>query len=191
LLPRLRSLGLVALGAAFALLAVGTVVLVRGLLGDPETRTYETEKFSFDYPGTWREIDGVEFPLAEQAGQSAVGEDTVGLDLDNWVTVFTQPVPFVVTPRNVADIVGPARELQAEAFRGARILQEAYVVREAGLPGIRVRAAFMSPRGVAVETELTTLYRGMPSGLPSAIIVGRPCAEHVENAARPPPSTSA
>jgi len=176
-MPRLRSLGLVALGAALALIAVAAVAAARGLLPDPDTRTHETGEFAFDYPGDWRELEGVEFPLAERAGESKVGEDTVGLDLDSWVTVFTQPVPFEVTPANVSDLVAPAREIQAETFRpaGARILQEAYVVREAGMPGIRMRAAFKSPRGVAVESEVTTLYRGR-----SAYVVG--CQNRPEQA---------
>lgn len=164
-MPRLRSLGLVVIGAALALLLVSVVALARGLLPDPKTRAYETGQFAFDYPAEWRPIEGVEFPIAEQAGRSTVGDHTVGLDIDNWATVFTQTVPFEVTPRNVSDLVRPAREVQDETFRpaGARILQEAYAVREAGAPGIRVRVAFKSPRGVPVEAEVTTLYHGRTS----------------------------
>lgn len=85
------------------------MVAARGLLGDSDTRSHASEELAFDYPGDWRELEGVEFPLAEEAGESKVGEDTVGLDLDSWVTVFTQPVPFEVTPANVSDLVAPAR----------------------------------------------------------------------------------
>jgi hypothetical protein len=35
------------------------VAAARGLL--PDSQTYETEQFAFDYPGGWREIEGVEF----------------------------------------------------------------------------------------------------------------------------------
>ncbi len=91
-----------------------------------------------------------------------MGANTVGLDPDNWVTVFTTPVRVEVTADNVDQAVSSARKLYAETFEpaGVRFLQHAYAVREAGLPGIRLRVALKSPRGVQVVEEITTLYRG-------------------------------
>lgn len=149
---------------------VTTIVLLAGvalarfvLAGGP--RTYEAAGFSFEYPDGWEPIEGVEFPNAEQLGDSEVGDHTVGLDPDNWVTVFSTPVGVEVTSRNVDKVIPVARKLYAKTFEpaGVRFLQEAYSVREAGLPGIRQRVALKSPRGVQVEEEITTLYRGRTS----------------------------
>lgn len=149
----------IAAAAAIVLLA-GVALAVLALAAGPQT--YETPEFSFEYPDGWEPIEGVEFPNAEQLGDSEVGENTVGLDPDNWVTVFSTPVGVEVTNRNVDEVVPVARKLYAKTFEpaGVRFLQEAYSVREAGLPGIRQRVALKSPRGVQVEEEITTLYRG-------------------------------
>jgi len=147
-------------GAATIVLLAGVALAFLALSGGP--KTYETSAFSFEYPGEWERIVGVEFPNAERLGDTGVGDHTFGLDPDNWVTVFSSPVGVEVTTQNVDQVIPAARNLYAETFgpAGVRFLQQAYSIREAGLPGIRMRVALTSPRGVRVEEEITTLYRG-------------------------------
>jgi hypothetical protein len=95
-MARARSLGLVALGALAALLLVAGASAASALFGGADVETLETPELSFDYPAEWRPIEGVEFPLAQAAGEGQVGENTVGLDPDNWVTAFTSDSGIVV-----------------------------------------------------------------------------------------------
>jgi len=104
----------------------------------------------------------VEFPLAQAAGQRQVGENTVGLDPDNWVTAFTNDSGIEISAANIDQFVAQARPFYAAVARrtGARLLAEPYRVREAGLPGMRYRMAITSVRGTKVEDEVTMLFRG-------------------------------
>jgi hypothetical protein len=161
-MARVRSLGLVALGALAALLLVAGASAASALFGGADVETLETPELSFDYPAEWRPIEGVEFPLAQAAGEGQVGENTVGLDPDNWVTAFSNDSGIVISAANIDQFVAQARPFYAAVARrtGARLIAEPYRVREAGLPGMRYRMAITSVRGTKVEDEVTMLFRG-------------------------------
>ncbi len=147
--------------AALLVVCAGAWALVAS--GGGGDRRYETGAFSFTYPSGWQEIDGIDFPLADSFGAEGVGRDTVGIDPDNWVTVFSTTVGIEIDERNVGALLPAARATFAELVRsldGGRLLQEPYVVSEVGMPGFRVRVALKSTRGVLVDYEVTQLYRG-------------------------------
>jgi hypothetical protein len=149
-----------ALAALLALGALGVAAYV--LLGGSDTETLETPEFSFDYPSEWERIEGVQFPLAEAAAQQEVGKNTVGLDPDNWVTAYGGQGGVEINAQNIDQLLTLATPFYRKTFEeaGGRMLQDPYRVRAAGLPAIRFRVAVKSVRGVAVEDEVTTLYRG-------------------------------
>ena len=161
-MARIRSLGLVALGALLALLVVAGASAASGLFGGEELESLETPEFSFDYPAAWQPIEGVEFPLAEGAGERQVGANTVGLDPDNWVTAFRNDSGIEISAANIDQFVAQARPFYAAVAKrtGARLLAAPYRVTEAGLPGMRYRMALTSVRGTEVEDEVTMLFRG-------------------------------
>lgn len=104
---------------AAALVALGVLGAAGYALLDSDTETLETPEFSFDYPSGWERIEGVEFPNAERLGDTGVGDHTVGIDPDTWVTVFTSPVGAEVTTRNVNQVVPVARELYSRTLEPA------------------------------------------------------------------------
>jgi nitrogen fixation-related uncharacterized protein len=156
---RLRLLLLVAVALVAATVAVVAV------FGGSDTTRYETADFSFEHPSEWEILEGVEFPLAEQEGREEVGENTIGLDLENWVTVYAAPLEAEITGENIDALLPTYRELYERnvEFNGGRILREPYVTRAAGLPAIRLRVALRSPRGAMVQDELTQLFDGRTS----------------------------
>jgi hypothetical protein len=151
----------VALGALLTLLVVAGASAASGLLGGPDTETLEAPAYSFEHPAEWQPIEGVSFPLAEAAGKEDVGEHTIGLDPDNWMTVFAGDSGIQIDERNVDQFVAQARPFWAAVAKrtGSRLLAEPYRVNEAGLPGMRTRMAITSARGVKVEDEVTMLFR--------------------------------
>jgi hypothetical protein len=128
--------------------------------------TLQTADFSFSYPAEWERIEGVEFPLAEREGRDEVGDNTVGVDLENWVTVVRAEIPISIDERNVGELIPDARRLwqrAAESSPPARVLAEPYVTRVGELPAVRLRIRGESPRGRIVEDQLTLLYDGKVS----------------------------
>jgi hypothetical protein len=146
-------------GGAAVVVAVVVVAAVSGGGGGPQR--YETEVFSFDYPQGWEQIEGVEFPLAESVGDTGVGEDVVGIDLDNWIMVYSRPDDFGVTSENVGQLLpGTAQTFRmlADPAKGGAILVEPYVVEVDDLPGVRLRVRQRTARGRLSEGELTQFF---------------------------------
>lgn len=139
------------------------VVAVVVFVAEEGPKRYEAERFAFTYPEGWEVIEGVDFPLAEQYGREEVGENTVGVDLENWLTVFEVETGVPVDSGNVRDVVPAQAELVRETVAvnpGGRVIMEPFVVQEAGLPGTRYRFAARGQRGRAVEDAITTLFDG-------------------------------
>jgi len=124
-MPRWRSLALVGLGALLALLLVAGASAASGLFGGPDTETLEAPAYRFEHPAEWQPIEGVSFPLAEAAGREDVGEHTIGIDPDNYVTVFaTFPHAGIIgglanTASQVGGSVGLAALATAASARAA------------------------------------------------------------------------
>lgn len=156
-----RRWWLVGGGAAVVVVAVVVVVVVFVVGGGP--KRYEAEGFAFSYPAGWEVVEGVDFPLAVQYGRDDVGENTVGMDLENWMTVFVARTGVEVGRGNVQDLIPAQRTLVRETVAvnpGARVLQDPFVIEEAGLVGTRYRIAARGQRGQAVEQAITTLWDG-------------------------------
>jgi hypothetical protein len=99
--------------------------------------------------------------LAESVGEAGVGEDVVGIDLDNWVMVYTRPEDFGVTAENVEQLLpGTAQTFRtlADPAKGGAILVEPYVVEVDDLPGVRLRVRQRTARGRLSEGELTQFF---------------------------------
>jgi hypothetical protein len=164
-------------GCGLAVVVLVVAAAAVGLWGGGAQR-YETEVFSFDYPEGWEQIRGVEFPLAESVGEAGVGEDVVGIDLDNWVMVYTQPEDFGVTADNVEQLLpGTAQTFRtlADPAKEGAILVEPYVVEVDGLPGVRLRVRQRTARGRLSEGELTQLF-----GRDRAVVVNCQATEEFE-----------
>ena len=133
-------------------------MLIRG----SDTETLETPEFPLRLPERLAAHRGVQFPVAEQAGQQGVGDNTGGLDPDNWVTAYSGQSDVEINAQNIDQLLTLAKPFYRKTFEeaGGRLLQDPYRVRVAGLPAIRFRVAIKSVRGVEVEDEVTTLYRG-------------------------------
>lgn len=88
----------------------------------------------------------------------------MGLDRDNWVTVFASELPpeIQITPGNVDALLGAQRELLGGlvARNDGELLEGPRRIDVAGLPGFRARVAGRNERRVRIESKLTQLYRG-------------------------------
>lgn len=153
----MRRLHAIALALALAPLSLSA-------LGCGRTETYEGQGFTFEHPSDWEPVKGVEFPGAARGGPE--GNNVVGLDVNNWASVTAYPkgngVP--VDDRNIKAYLPAARDfytrLEKRAAGQLRLVQPPFLTQQSALPGVRVRIAFRNPRGVPVESEVTSLYRG-------------------------------
>jgi hypothetical protein len=158
---RRRSLLLAGVAAIVVLAAVGTAIaLVDG--GGPQR--YETDEFSFEYPGEWQAIEGIDLPVAELAGRGDVADNVVGLDLDNWVVVYVGAYRGPqITDETVKAFLPVYREtLPAAVQEGAEgeVLGGPYVTREADRPAIRMRYRLANNRGVVVVSDVIQIFAG-------------------------------
>lgn len=158
------------------LVVLGVVLLVAGLVGlwvslaggeprraDDGFERREARRFSFDYPGGWHRVEGVDFPLAEPIGTKGIGDHTFGLDLENWVTVYHADAQVQIDETNVAALLGPARSLVRDVLAkgpGVEVLRNPFQVGRAGLAGLRYRLALSGQSGNRVEASVTSLYKG-------------------------------
>lgn len=144
------------LGAGLLLVGVLALVLLEARAGP---KTYEAERFSFSYPDDWQEVE-LALPLA---GESELGEHTVGPDDDNWVTVgYTRPNdPPVVARGNVDQLIPHYTERFTELSEqvAGELLSPPAVTDAAAPPGIelRIRVPAESGPGEAVD-RITTLW---------------------------------
>jgi hypothetical protein len=145
---------------AVLVLAVGVATAA---LGGGKQR-YETEGFSFEHPTGWESIEDVSFPALEQAvGDTPAGEDVVGIDGENWVSVFTVGAGAVVDAGKVRELVGVYATGLRAVVAGtpeARLLQEPFSLEKGGLPGLRYRVSAPSLQGSRVTDTVTVLFRG-------------------------------
>jgi hypothetical protein len=155
--------------AGFVLFLVGAWVGLVSGGGEPRAERvsveeYVAEDFRFSYPVGWERVGGVEFPLAEAQGVDQVGRHTVGLDRDNWVTVFSEelPVDIQITPGNVDALSVVQREMVDEQLEGTDgvLLEGPQRVDVGDLPGFRARVAGPNVRGVEIQSTTTQLFRG-------------------------------
>lgn len=126
----------------------------------PQTRS--TERFAFAYPRGWRRIEGLEYGYAEAAGHEGVGENTFGLDRENWVGVsFLLRSPQPVVAGNIDQTVAYTR-LATDRFAGGiedgEVLLRPTVTTAAGLPALESRLAYESATGAEVESRILGIY---------------------------------
>lgn len=156
---RRRPLLLAATVAAVVALFVGVAV---ALSGDGSQR-YEAAEFSFLYPEEWQEIEGVDFPASAELTDGRSGQHVVGIDLDNWVSVFPVDLGFVVDGSNVRDVLPTYRSFVRRAVAGdpeAELVQDATVVEKGSLPGVQFRISAVSQQGNRVTETVTSLFSG-------------------------------
>jgi hypothetical protein len=149
-------------GAVLAVLA-GSIATAMVTFAEGGPQRYETETFSFLYPEDWREIEGVDFPASEEVSGGRAGEHVVGIDLDNWASVFSVDLGFVVDGGNVRDVV-PNYEAFVRATEAqdpeVEVVQEPTVVEKGSLTGVQFRISAVSQQGNRVIETVTSLFSG-------------------------------
>lgn len=138
---------------------IGVAMAVAG--GGPQR--YEAAEFSFLYPEGWRELEGVDFPASEEVSSGRSGEHVVGVDLDNWVSVFAADLGFVVDASNVRDVLPTFRSLASRMAANdpeAELVQEPSVVEKGGLSGVQFSVSAISQQGNRVTETITSLFSG-------------------------------
>jgi hypothetical protein len=111
---RRRRTRLVLVGLA-VLAVVGAVAFA--VLREEGPGVLEGPEFRFSYPAEWERIEGIDFPQAQRLGIDDMAEQTVGLDLENYFTVYMRELPFAVDGSTVADYVPATREVLEEIVR--------------------------------------------------------------------------
>jgi hypothetical protein len=149
------------------LAVVAAIVVLAGMgtaiaLVDGGPQRYETDEFSFAYPGEWQPIEGIDLPVAQLAGRGDVADNVVGLDLDNWVVVYVGAYRGPeITDETVKAFLPVYREtLPAGVQEGAggEVLGGPYVTREADRPAIRMRYRLRTNRGVVVVSDVIQIF---------------------------------
>lgn len=136
---------------------------VASVVSEGGSQRYETAEFSFLYPESWREIEGVDFPASEEFSGGQAGEHVVGADLDHWVSVFAVDLGFVVDASNVRDVLPTFRSLARRTAAGdpeAELVQEPVVVQKGGLAGVQFALSALSQQGNRVTETVTSLFSG-------------------------------
>lgn len=151
------------LGLALVVAALAAAVLVLASDeepgdGRPGSRIRTAERFEFEYPRNWQKIEGLRYDNAEAAGDEDIGENTFGLDQDNWVGVsFIARNPQPVVAGNIDQAVAYTRRQTgrfARSIEGGEILRESSVTTAAGLPALETRLAYKAATGATVESRV-------------------------------------